>query len=115
MNKEEFYNELDDLAAELYEKYINALSNYSESMISEIEESSTHNIKSEVASYIASKSTRLKQKLEKDTKEVKERITSSGGYNKNFLEKSKQELISSFNGIYNSAKQSIRSILNSMR
>ena len=36
MNKEEFYNKMDDLAAELYEQYVNELSRYSESIINEL-------------------------------------------------------------------------------
>ena len=104
---------MDDLAAELYEQYVNELSRYSESIINELSENTSNDVQNEVNTYIASRSQELKKRLEKDIRMVEKKVNeSSFQYNSETLDKAKDKLQFSFKNIYQSAAQTIRSIIN---
>lgn len=112
MNKEEFYSSMDELAAELYEKYVNELSAFAEKGISKLYDEGHADVSTDVDSYILSRGSELKRKLHEDVDKVERKANSlSSGYDRNSLGVSQEKLKLSFASIYESAKRKIESLL----
>ena len=112
MDKEHFYNRMDDLAAELYEKYVNELNEYAENVLVEMYQQGHEDIAKEVNTYIASRSEELRKRLKEDV-DVVERKSNvlSQRYDDTNLNISQDKLKFSFKSIYDAAREKIKSFL----
>ena len=112
MNKEEFYSSMDELAAELYEKYVNELSAFADKGISKLYDDGHADVSNDVNNYILSRGSELKRKLQEDVDRVEKRADSlNSGYDKHSLGVSQEKLKLSFASIYEGAKRKIESLL----
>ena len=112
MDKEEFYNKMDDIAAELYEKYVNDLSEYSDSILLELQEQEYSETSLEVDTYIASRSEELRKRLNREIQDFHEKSSSmKQNHDERNLVISIEKLKLSFKNLYESARGKIKSLI----
>lgn len=112
MDKEEFYNRMDDLVAELTEQYNNELQHYAEKIISQID--TVEQDLQEINTYIDSRTVSFEKDMISKVHKTKAQLDTDGttAYTKPGLAAARSNIATRFKRIYVDAVEKMKSLVN---